>query len=150
MGRPRHHIDSTGRLRDILSSVKRFVPALILLTLALPAEAALGVCNKTTHATDVALGFYDGKDWSSQGWWTIPAGACAQLMKETLPARYYYLYAVQHDVGGGWDGEHGFCVRGGQFQIPGHVNCAKRGFDRKGFFQVDTGNAPDWTENLAD
>lgn len=150
MNSPPHRIDSRGGLRDMLLGVRRFVPALILVCLASPAEAALGVCNKTTHATDVALGFYDGNDWSSQGWWTIPPGACTQLVKDRLPARYYYLYAVQHEVGGGWDGEHGFCVRGGQFQIQGHINCAKRGFDRKGFFQVDTGQSLDWTENLAD
>ena len=150
MRRGAHAIDRRRGMRDMLLPVRRAPLALILILLASPAEAALGVCNKTGHATDVALGYYDGKTWSSQGWWTVPAGQCAQLVKDSLPARYYYLYAVQREVGGGWDGEHGFCVRGGQFQIHGNVNCAVRGFDRKGFFQVDTGGSPDWTENLAD
>lgn len=143
-------IDRTWGLRDTLWDVRRIVLALILFIIAAPAEAGLGVCNKTAHATDVALGYYDGKDWSSQGWWTVGPNSCTQLLKENLPGRYYYLYAVHHDIGGGWDGEHGFCVRGGQFRIEGHINCAKRGYDRKGFFQVDTGESLDWTENLAD
>jgi uncharacterized membrane protein len=134
----------------MVKGVRRLLLALILFGLATPAEAALGVCNKTGHSTDIALGFYDGKQWSSRGWWTVAPGDCVQVVNENLVARYYYIYAVQRDVGGGWDGEHGFCVRNGQFQIQGRSNCVKRGFDRKGFFQVDTGQAPDWTENLAD
>ncbi|MGQ0742524.1 MAG: DUF1036 domain-containing protein [Alphaproteobacteria bacterium] len=138
-------------MRDTLRRVRRIALALILLTLGAPAEAAFNVCNKTDHATDVAFGFFDGKYWSSRGWWTVPPRSCTKLLNDNLLARYYYLFAVHHEVGGGWDGEHGFCVSGnGQFHIEDNRDCAKRGYDRKGFFQVDTGASLDWTENLAD
>jgi uncharacterized membrane protein len=129
----------------------RTLVGLILVVLAVsPAEAAFRVCNKSTHAAQVAIGFYDGKNWSSQGWWPIPAGQCNELVSGPLKARYYYLYAVDEHSGGAWDGNRSFCVGEGQFVIPGRVNCVARGYERRTFFQVDTGESIDWTENLAD
>lgn len=147
-GRPR--IDRPGRFGDTLPYVRLLALTLILIGLAAPAEAGFGVCNKTDRTTDVALGYHDGKGWGSAGWWTLPPGSCSTLLTNPLHARYYYLYAIQHDIGGGWDGEHGFCVRGTSFRIQGNGDCTKRGFDRKGFFEIDTGQAIDWTQNLAD
>ncbi len=115
-----------------------------------PAESALRVCNKTDHAASVAIGFFDGKDWSSQGWWTVAPAGCSELVGGSLNARYYYLYAIHQDVGGAWDGDRGFCTVGQQFRIPGRANCQGRSYERSPFFQIDTGDAPDWTENLED
>jgi uncharacterized membrane protein len=75
---------------------------LMLCTLGATARATLNVCNKTAHAASVAVGFFNGKAWSSVGWWTVAAGGCESLIKEPLNARYYYLYAAQQDVGGAW------------------------------------------------
>ena len=115
-----------------------------------PASAALLVCNKTDHPASVALGFVDGQGWKSAGWWKIAPGNCAQLISQPLNARYYYLYGVHQEVGGAWDGDRSFCVTTGQFTIHGRVNCEAQGYEARPFFQVDTGNAPNWTENLAD
>jgi uncharacterized membrane protein len=115
-----------------------------------PAYAGLTVCNKTEHAASVALGYYDGKEWSSAGWWHVAAGNCAALLKEALNARYYYIYAEHQEVGGGWDGNYDFCLRSEKFQITGRKDCLMRGFERGSFFQVDTGTSIDWTETLAD
>ena len=117
---------------------------------AAPAHAAFSVCNKTAHAASVALGYYDGREWSSSGWWTVQAGRCTRFINDPLPARYYYLYATHHEVGGAWDGDRSFCVAEGQFAIQGRGDCTVRGYQVKKFFQVDTGQSPDWTENLAD
>jgi uncharacterized membrane protein len=117
---------------------------------ATPAQAVFSVCNKTEHSALVALGFYDGKDWGSTGWWTVAAGACARIVNEPLVARYYYLYAVHQDIGGAWEGDRSFCVGQGRFNVLGRSNCAGKGLETKKFFQVDTGQSPDWTENLAD
>jgi uncharacterized membrane protein len=83
-----------------------------------PAEAAFSICNKTTHAASVALGFYDGKDWGSSGWWTVVPGACERIVTEPLVARYY-LYATHQDIGGAWEGDRSFCGRSGTLQRPG-------------------------------
>jgi uncharacterized membrane protein len=122
----------------------------LLAVCSTPAEAAFAVCNKTDHAASVALGFYDGVDWGSTGWWTVAAGACARIVNEPLVARYYYLYAVHQDIGGAWEGDHSFCVGGGRFSIKGRGDCSTKGSQAKKFFQVDTGQSRDWIENLAD
>jgi uncharacterized membrane protein len=116
----------------------------------LHAQAALSVCNKTTHPATVALGFFDGKQWSSRGWWTIASGDCAKVVETPLIARYYYLYARHEDIGGAWEGDRSFCIVQGAFSTEGRADCSKRGYQAKKFFQVDTGNSADWTENLAD
>ena len=115
-----------------------------------PAHANLRICNKTAHAVSIALGFFDGREWSSQGWWTVSPSGCNELISGALNARYYYLYAIHQEVGGAWDGDRGFCTVSAQFRIAGRANCQGRGYERSPFFQVDTGQAPDWTENLED
>jgi len=142
----------------MISRVSRFAAPLILLAPALtgiffvtPAAAAFAVCNKTERAASVAIGYFDGKEWGSAGWWQVAAGDCMELIREPLVARYYYLYAFQEEIGGAWDGDRSFCVtKSGRFTIRGRVDCVKQGYEVKRFFQVDTGNAPNWTENLAD
>jgi uncharacterized membrane protein len=125
--------------------------ALVLLTplLAAPAHAKFAVCNKGTHEADVALGHFNGTDWMSEGWWKVAPKSCANLLSTPLDARFYYLYA--NDGGAGtWDGGKQFCTETHDFKIVGRAQCADRGFDKKGFFQIDTGEAPDWTKSLSD
>src|SRR5579883_2637232 len=115
----------------------------------LPAKAAFNVCNKSDAATRVALGRFDGRNWTSQGWWTVAPKSCMRLLDGPLQGRYYYLYAAD-SAEGTWEGKTHFCIApGAKFLIPGRSDCTKRGFDRRGFFEIDTGNAPDWTQTLS-
>jgi hypothetical protein len=52
--------------------------------IALPAQAAFNVCNKGNLPARVALGHFDGKAWSSEGWWTIAPKSCAGLIQGSL------------------------------------------------------------------
>jgi len=124
-------------------------PVLVLTLVAgLPAQAGLTVCNKAKSPATVALGRFDGRDWASQGWWTIAPGACAGVIKTKLDARYYYLYGSDAEAGI-WDGSTSFCVSSkAGFAISGRGNCAARGYDRKRFFRIDTGNDLNHTQNL--
>ena len=125
-----------------------FVCALVLL--AGPAEAGLKVCNKTAQPAKVALGRFDGTHWMSQGWWTIAGHDCAEVIAAPLDARYYYLYATDGGPGT-WDGSHGFCTASAAtFEVTGRSDCAARGYDRKGFFEVDTADKQDFTQSLSD
>jgi uncharacterized membrane protein len=117
--------------------------------LAAPAHAKFAVCNKGAHAASVAIGHFDGTDWMSEGWWIIGPNACENLIAVPLDARYYYLYA--NDGGSGtWDGSTEFCTDVRKFSIVGRGHCAARGYNRKGFFQIDTHQMPDWTQTLSD
>ena len=129
----------------------RFVFALIFFALlGQPAFAGLNVCNKTPSDARVAVGRFDGVQWISEGWWVIAPKACAAVVPQSLKARYYYLYAVDGGSGS-WDGARKFCVGNtDKWQSPGRGDCAGRGMDRKGFFRIDTGDKPNYTQNLSD
>ena len=124
--------------------------ALILLfTVAATAQAEFTVCNKASVAAKVALGAFNGTEWESRGWWTIAPRKCETLISGRLNARYYYLYGTD-DQSGTWSGATYFCtLPQPDFKITGRGNCAPRGFDRKGFFAVDTGNSPNWKQSLS-
>jgi uncharacterized membrane protein len=129
----------------------RLLLALIFaVLLGQPAFAALNVCNKTARDARVAVGRFDGTQWLSEGWWTVAPGKCAAVVPWRLKSRYYYLYAVDGGSGS-WDGSRRFCLgTTDKWQAPGRGNCAGRGFDRKGFFAIDTGAKPDYTQMLSD
>lgn len=116
---------------------------------ALPAAAAFNVCNKTGVAVRTAIGRFDGTNWSSEGWWTIQPKSCAPLLNGPLQGRFYYLYASD-GAAGTWEGKTKFCVAPEKrFRSVGRGDCTRRGFDRRGFFEVDTGKKPDWTQSLS-
>jgi len=136
-------------MRDILWRPMRLTVVLLLACLV-PAQAALTVCNKSARPVKVAVGRYNGADWMSQGWWTIAPKACATVVSARLDSRFYYLFASDGGSGS-WDGSHGFCVSSSDaFKILGRANCPAHGLERKGFFEVDTGSAPDYTQSLSD
>jgi uncharacterized membrane protein len=117
-------------------------------SLAEPALAGFNVCNKTRATVRVALGRFDGKLWSSEGWWVVKPTDCAALVSGPLQARYYYFYAT--DGAGTWEGKTNFCVAPtARFKADGRADCARRGFDRRGFSEVDTGKNADWTQTLS-
>lgn len=110
--------------------------------------AAFNLCNKTKAAVRAAMGRFDGTQWTSEGWWTVQPGKCAGLINGPLQARFYYFYAT--DGAGIWEGKTSFCVAArGSFKAEGRANCARRGFDRRGFSEVDTGRNADWTQTLS-
>lgn len=130
--------------------MNRILAFLALLLPAQPALAGLTVCNETARPAKLALGRFDGTHWTSQGWWTIASHRCTAVVPTPLDARYYYLYASDGGPGS-WDGGHSFCTAATDtFKITGRGDCAGRGYDRKDFFEVDTGDRPDFTQSLSD
>jgi uncharacterized membrane protein len=113
------------------------------------ARADLKLCNNTPNRVGVALGYKDAKGWASEGWWNIGPNACETLLKGTLIARYYYIYAVDYDKGGAWGGKAVMCTRDKIFTIRGIKDCKERGYQKTGFFEVDTKEESDWTVSLS-
>ena len=130
--------------------MRHVIALAVLIAAASPAAAGLSVCNKSIHSVKVALGQFNGTRWVSQGWWQVTAKKCAVLTGGHLESRYYYLYASD-GAAGTWDGGKNFCVGTTEsFLIIGRGACAARGFDRRGFFEIDTGNQLNWTQSLSD
>jgi uncharacterized membrane protein len=117
---------------------------------ATPAVADLRICNFTKSRVGIAIGYKDGEGWATEGWWNITAGSCEALLRGNLAARFYYVYAVDYDRGGEWSGQAFMCTRDKEFTIRGTGDCLARGFDRTGFFEVDTGEQQTWTVQLTE
>jgi uncharacterized membrane protein len=114
------------------------------------ARADFRACNETDHGIGLALAHSNGSDWVSEGWWTIAPHTCVSVLVGPLKARYYYVHAVHFDVGGGWMGDRSFCTRRRGFTVTGRDRCEERGYQRSGFFEVDTQNAADYTHVLTE
>src|SRR2546423_5231248 len=137
---------------------KRAYPALVIAVLVasvslLTSETAAAdfrLCNNTTSRVGIALGYKENESWTTEGWWNLSARSCETLLRGALVARFYYIYAVDYDRGGEWSGQAYMCTRDKEFTIRGTDDCLARGFDRTGFFEVDTGEQPSWTVQLTE
>lgn len=114
------------------------------------AHADLKLCNITSSRVGVAIGYQDKSGWATEGWWNIASQTCETLLKGALPSRYVYVHAVDYDRGGEWGGKNDMCTNDKSFAIRGVQDCEKRGYKRTGFFEVDTGEAKEWTIRLTD
>jgi uncharacterized membrane protein len=135
-------------------AARRFIPILAAIAAVLlsaqSARADFRLCNNTGSRVGIALGYKDAEGWTTEGWWNVNPRTCETLLRGALVARFYYIYAVDYDRGGEWSGHAYMCSREKEFTIRGIHNCLARGYDRTGFFEVDTGEQRSWTVQLTD
>jgi len=124
--------------------------AAVFLLSSASARADFRLCNNTGSRVGIALGYKDAEGWTTEGWWNVPSRTCETLLRGSLVARFYYIYAIDYDRGGEWSGRAFMCSREKEFTIRGIGNCLARGYDRTGFFEVDTGEQRAWTVQLTD
>lgn len=138
--------------RRLPGPTRLLVAAVLAVTLAPAAAFAdFRLCNATNSRVGVAIGYYqNGKNWISEGWWNISSSNCETLLKGPLIARYYYVYALDYDHGGEWGGTSYMCTRSREFTIRGINHCRARGYDRTGFFEIDTGDQRSWIVQLTE
>src|SRR5215216_4468984 len=145
---------TTAELRRAGSPVRaagrRLLVSVALLTAMMafqtaPAAADFRLCNNTTGRVGIAIGYKENDGWATEGWWNLSARSCETLLRGALVARFYYIYAVDYDRGGEWSGQAFMCTRDKEFTIRGTDDCLARGYDRVGFFEVDTGEQRAWT-----
>jgi uncharacterized membrane protein len=116
-----------------------------------PAMADFRLCNNTSSRVGIAIGYKDKDGWATEGWWNLPGrSGCEILLRGTLASRYYYIYAVDYDRGGEWSGQAFMCTRDKEFVIRETRDCLAHGYDRTGFFEVDTSDQADWTVQLTE
>jgi uncharacterized membrane protein len=117
---------------------------------AQPAAADFRLCNNTGSRVGIAIGYKDSDGWTTEGWWNLSARSCETLLRGTLVARFYYIYALDYERGGEWSGQAFMCTRDKEFTIRGIDDCLARGYERTGFFEVDTGEQRSWTVQLTE
>lgn len=115
-----------------------------------PATADFMVCNKTKSRVGIAVGHQKDENWITEGWWNLTPGDCDAILPGDLDGRYYYIFARDWDKGGDWGGATPMCTQTKVFTIEGVEDCASRGFDTSGFYEIDTGEEKTWTVQLTE
>jgi uncharacterized membrane protein len=148
----RNGIAAIGRLRA--GALRLLAIAALLLAMSAftsePARADFRLCNNTSSRVGIAIGYKENESWTTEGWWNVAPRNCETILKGGLVARFYYIYAVDYDRGGEWSGQAYMCSKEKEFTIKGTEDCLARGFDRTGYFEVDTGDQPSWTVQLTE
>ncbi|MDO5622828.1 MAG: DUF1036 domain-containing protein [Paracoccus sp. (in: a-proteobacteria)] len=118
-----------------------------LLAGVMPAAAMAGLrmCNQSYDVLNVALAAPQDDQFVTRGWWRVAPNQCANLLRDPLQSRYYYLFAT--DVFGNevLSGAVPMCVATRRFQIDQQQDCLLRGFLDARFIEVDTQDQPEWT-----
>src|SRR5256885_3079899 len=91
-----------------------------------PAAADFRLCNNTSSRVGIALGYKDPEGWTTEGWWNVSSRSCETLLRGTLVARYYYIYALDYDRGGEWSGHAFFGWRDNEVSMNRNENCQMR------------------------
>ncbi len=131
----------------------RWLPVAAVLAGAAPAQAELKVCNQTLNLYNVAVGYFSGSKFYTEGWWTLPANACVSPIKDELNNRFYYFFAMDLYGNDATEGDRPYCANVNKsFRIPTPVSdlerpaCWLRGFQQVKFKEIDTGaGAKSWT-----
>jgi uncharacterized membrane protein len=122
----------------------------LTLSAALSARAEFRVCNRTKYLLNIAVGYTEGEEFSTEGWWSAAPNSCATPIKRPLNERYVYLYATDIDAADVLQGTVSMCVGRRKFKIAGIADCWRRGLQAVNFAEIDTLNSPDWTVFLND
>ena len=147
-----HRLSSQSDLTVSKTSSTALCAAVAAASFALAgtARADFRICNNTSNRASIALAYTDGEQWVSEGWWNVKPNGCETLIRGALAAQFYYAYAMD-ERGGEWKGKAFMCTRDREFKISGRNDCFTRGFDRTGFFEIDTGkDSRNWTVQLTD
>nr|WP_321456307.1 DUF1036 domain-containing protein [uncultured Cohaesibacter sp.] len=123
---------------------------MLLAASSLDAAADLRVCNKTSSTVGLAIGYELKGEWISEGWWNLDPDNCETVLKGLLVKTRYLVHAIDYDKGGQWNGDTFMCTKDLEFKIKGTQECVARGFERTGFFEIDTAGKQDYTVQLTD
>jgi uncharacterized membrane protein len=109
------------------------------------ARAEFTVCNQTLDVVNLAVGQKVDNADQTDGWWTIGANQCVNVIREELTNRYIYIYAT--DVFGHaiLTGSIEMCIERRRFSIRGIDACWQRGHIAAQFLEVDTLEQVRWT-----
>jgi uncharacterized membrane protein len=109
------------------------------------ARAEFTVCNQTLDVVNLAVGQKVDDADQTDGWWTIGANQCVNVIREELTNRYIYIYAT--DVFGHaiLAGSTEMCIERRRFSVRGIDECWQRGHIAAKFLEVDTLAQARWT-----
>ena len=125
---------------------------LALSVFALPAHAALQLCNQTSYVLYAAVGVQQSAQILTHGWTRIVPGDCANAIAEPLKAASYFVTARSAHAQGAipriWGGQFQFCTQDGNFALTTQVanaTCNAPGAAQAPFAPIATNGASSWT-----
>ncbi len=123
----------------------QFLALPMVLLLQGPARAEFSVCNQSLDVLNVAIGYEEDGEFQTEGWWSVGANRCAEVIRKPLASRYVYVYA--EDVFGQpvTAGSIPSCIGTRRFLIRGTKQCWLRGYKQADFLEVDTREQERWT-----
>lgn len=119
----------------------------LLLAMSAPgrAHAEFTVCNQTLDVVNLAVGQQSEGSFQTEGWWTVGANQCVNVIREELANRYIYIYATDVFGNAVLDGSTDMCVERRRFVVRGTDDCWARGQVAARFKEVDTLQQARWT-----
>ena len=103
------------------------VASAIGVALAMPAQAELTLCNRTSYRVEAAVGLEKRANVATRGWFRIDPGACRQVVDGPLDVDMVYLHARTPPVYGSAplpQASHAdLCIRDGDFEIANARGC---------------------------
>ncbi|MGB0697089.1 MAG: DUF1036 domain-containing protein [Rhodospirillaceae bacterium] len=121
------------------------------MAMSAPAHAWLRFCNDTGRTQNVAVGYQEGDDWVSEGWWVLSSGECKKVLSGDLRYRNYYYRIKSGGVSRKQDASYYFCTETQPFTIVGSHSkghCSSRGHYRRAFKKMYVGEARDFTIDI--
>ncbi len=109
------------------------------------ARAEFTVCNQTLDVVNLAVGQEVDAAFQTEGWWTIGANQCVNVIREELTNRYIYIYATDVFGHATLTGSTEMCIDRRRFSIRGIDECWQRGHIAARFLEVDTLEQVRWT-----
>ena len=109
------------------------------------ARAQFTICNQTLDVFNVAVGSEVDEEFQTEGWWTIAANRCVDVIRSELENRYIYVYATDVFQQPVLEGTVSMCVAKAKFIIRGTEACWQRGYRVAHFAEVDTQAVERWT-----
>ena len=95
---------------------------------AVPAQADLTVCNRTSYRMQIALGIERRANVETRGWFRLDPGRCSKVLDGPIDADMTYVHARTPAVYGSaplpQNGNESFCVRDGDFEFADGRGCA--------------------------
>jgi uncharacterized membrane protein len=122
---------------------------------ALPAHAALTLCNRTSYVLYAATSAIQSPRSDTQGWTRIAPGDCQLARKEPLTAETYLVHARSSIAHSGparaWGGAYPVCVKDANFSIKQTVTqpyCSAEGTFSLPFAPLANRGKSVWTMNF--
>lgn len=121
----------------------------LLFAQAETASAGLRVCNGSVDLVNIAIGYETEDGLRTEGWWTVTANACSQLIQGRLTSDRYYLHVADGFGESRLAGDITLCIREEKFVLYDGDQCWQRGLIEADFFLVETDGTEDWTVLLS-